>query len=160
MARVIVSGYMVRHPLAGNVLAYFQYVLGLQRLGHEVIYLEDSGWPNSSYDPETGEMGSFPTTGLRVVRDLVARYCPEVPVVYVDLESGRTDGMAWSVLKDRLEAADLLINVGGVCWLPELMTCRRRAFVDMDPFFTQVGRFGAHLLENYHVHFSYGTNVG
>jgi hypothetical protein len=30
----------------------------------------------------------------------------------------------------------------------------------MDPFFTQVGRFGAWLLDDHHVHFSYGANIG
>ena len=95
MARIVVCGYMVRHPLAGNVLAYFQYVLGLHRLGHEVVYLEDSGWPNSSYDPETQEVQAFPHAGLRIVRDLVRRYCPQVPVVYVDLETRQVDGMGW-----------------------------------------------------------------
>jgi len=42
MARIIVAGYVIRHPLAGNLLAFFHHVLGLQRLGHEILYLEES----------------------------------------------------------------------------------------------------------------------
>jgi len=30
----------------------------------------------------------------------------------------------------------------------------------MDPLFTQVGQFGAWMLDDHHVHFSYGTNIG
>jgi hypothetical protein len=30
----------------------------------------------------------------------------------------------------------------------------------MDPLFTQVGRFASEVLDDYHVHFSYGTNIG
>jgi hypothetical protein len=59
-----------------------------------------------------------------------------------------------------LASADLLLNLGGVCWLPEFHLCRRRAFVDMDPLFTQVGQFGAWLLHEHHVHFTYGVNIG
>src|SRR3954468_21976376 len=160
MARIVVCGYMARHPLAGNMLAYFQYVLGLHLLGHEVVYLEDSGWPNSSYDPEARELQAFPTRGLAAVRGLVERYCPEVPVVYVDLETREVDGMDWAELLSTLRRADLLLNIGGVCWLPEHELCRRRAFVDMDPFFTQIGHYGAHLVDAYDIHFTYGLNVG
>ncbi|MDQ5854681.1 MAG: hypothetical protein M3380_21940, partial [Chloroflexota bacterium] len=65
MARIVVCGFMVRYPVAGNLLAYFHYVLGLHRLGHEVLYLEESGWPYSCYDPVTHDYGDDPHTGLR-----------------------------------------------------------------------------------------------
>ena len=39
MARVIVCGYMIRHPVAGVMLAYFHYVLGLHR-ALEVVLTE------------------------------------------------------------------------------------------------------------------------
>jgi hypothetical protein len=54
----------------------------------------------------------------------------------------------------------LLINVGGTCSLPEFALCPRRVFIDMDPLFTQLGRFGAEDLDSYDVHFSYGANIG
>jgi hypothetical protein len=38
MAQIIVSGYMIRHPVTGNVWAFFHYVLRLHLLGHKVIY--------------------------------------------------------------------------------------------------------------------------
>ena len=143
MARIVVSGYMVRHPLAGNLLAFFQYVLGFHRLGHDVFYLEESGWPFSSYDPETRHWTDHPAAGLRVVRELVASQRAKIPVIYVNRETGHVDGASWDEVADRLRAADVLVNVGGVCELPEFENCRRRAIVDMDPLFTQVERFGA-----------------
>jgi hypothetical protein len=84
----------------------------------------------------------------------------DVPLSYVDRDSGTVHGTDWEELKRTLAAADLLLNVGGVCWLPEFGLCRRRALIDMDPLFTQVGRFGAWLLDDHHVHFSYGANIG
>jgi hypothetical protein len=160
VARIVVCGYMIRHPLAGNVLAYFHYVLGLERLGHEVLYLEESGWPRACYDPVRREYGDDPRAGLRVVRALLGDYGVKAPVCYVNRESGKVEGADWDELKRMLAAADLLLNVGGVCWLPEFRLCRRRALIDMDPLFTQVGRIGLEGREDSHVYFSYGANIG
>ena len=74
MARVIVCGYMIRHPVAGNVLAYYHYVLGLHRLGHEVVYLEESGWPRSCYDPVAQTLSDCPKASLRTVHRLLASF--------------------------------------------------------------------------------------
>jgi hypothetical protein len=160
MARIIVTGYMIRHPLAGNILAYLQYVAGFDRLGHEVLYLEESGWADSCYDPRTGYYGSDPTPGLGIAGQVLCQYGARVPLCYVDRESGRIDGLSWEEVKSALREADLLLNVGGVCWLPEFLLCRRRVLLDMDPLFTQVGRFGMEGLAEYHAYFTYGVNVG
>lgn len=160
MARIVVCGYMVRHPLAGNLFAYFHYVLGLHRLGHEVAYVEENGWSGACYDPATNTYGDDPTPGLERVRTLFAMHGADLPVCYVDRERGAVYGAEWDELTEMLRDADLLLNLGGVCWLPEFRLCRRRALVDMDPVFTQVGLFGAKVLDDYHVQFSYGTNIG
>jgi hypothetical protein len=160
MARIVVCGYMIRHPVAGNMLAFFQYVLGLARLGHDVAYVEESGWPYSAYDPTAREFFDHPTHGLEVVDRLVRDHGLSVPVIYVNRDTDRIDGAGADEMKDLLAGADLLLNLGGVCWLPEFHLCRRRALLDMDPLFTQVGKFGAALLPEFHVHFTYGTNIG
>lgn len=160
MVRIVICGYMIRYPSAGNLLAYFHYVMGLRRLGHEVLYLEESGWPGACYDPHTGDYGDDPGPGLRAVRALLAEHASVVPVCYVDRDSGAVSGADWAGVKRMLAASDLLLNLGGVSWLPEFALCRRRALVDMDPFFTQIGRFGGSLLADHHVHFSYGANIG
>ena len=160
MARIVVSGYMIRHPVAGNMLAYFHYVLGLHRLGHEVAYVEESGWPKACYDPIARDQVDDPRTGLRLVRALMAEHNVDIPVTYVNRESGEVFGGSWDSVKRMLGAADLLLNLGGVCWLPEFRLSRRLALVDMDPLFTQLGQFGGWLLEEHHVHFTYGVNIG
>ena len=53
MARIVVSGHMLRSPVAGMVLAYLHWVLGLERLGHDVVYVEESGnWPDPCFQPQ------------------------------------------------------------------------------------------------------------
>lgn len=160
MARIVVSGYMARHPVAGNVAVFLQYVVGLRRLGHQVLYLEDKGWAYSCWEPTTGRLEEFPRTGLPLVRRLVRRHAPGVDVVFVDAGAGLVDGCSWAELRERIAGCDLLLDVGGMCWLAERALARRRALVDLDPLFTQLGRFGARELDRYHVHFSYGTNIG
>jgi hypothetical protein len=159
-SKVVVCGYMIRSPLAGMMLAYFHYLVGLHRLGHEVVYLEESGWPRSCYNPINHEHTDDPGIGLRTVRSMMARFQLKIPVYYVDRESGAIYGTDLENLKSTLLGADLLLNIGGVCWLPEFYLCGRRALIDMDPLFTQIGQFGGDLLSDHHVHFSYGTNIG
>jgi hypothetical protein len=158
--KIIVCGYMIRHPFAGNLLAFFNYVLGLHRLGHEVAYLEESGWPQSCYNPIDRIYSDDPNIGRRAVEALMHDYGAKVKACYINRETGVVYGANWDKVKSMLKAADLLLNIGGVSWLPEFLFCRRRALVDMDPFFTQIGRFGVEGREHYHAYFSYGANIG
>ena len=160
MARIIVCGYMIRYPLSGMLFAYFHYVLGLRRLGHEVFYLEESGWPGSCYDPVARDHGDDPARGLDAVRALMSEHEIDVPIAYVNRDSGAVFGAEWEDVKRSLASCDLLLDIGGVCWLPEFRLARRRALIDLDPFFTQVGRFANESLEEHHVHFTYGVNIG
>ena len=160
MARIVVAGYMIRYPMAGMLFAYLHYVLGLHRLGHTVAYLEESGWSGACYDPTTRDHGEDPSGGIVAVRALMSRWGVAAPVLYVDRDTGRVAGGDRRELERILTDADLLINLGGVCWLPEFGRCRRRALVDMDPVFTQLGRFGGKALEAHQAYFSYGANIG
>ncbi|MBI2834932.1 MAG: hypothetical protein HYX76_10965 [Acidobacteria bacterium] len=158
--RIVIAGYMVRNPLAGNLFAFFHYLAGLCRLGHELVYVEESGWPYSSYDPILRRQVEFPERGLAIVRDMLRRYGLAVPVCWVDRETGRTDGTSREALVTALQKADLFLNIGGVCWLSEFQACRRRILIDMDPLFTQLGEFAGKVLGDYDVLFTYGANIG
>jgi hypothetical protein len=160
MRRIIVCGYMIRHPVAGNLLAYFHYLLGLHLLGYEVVYLEESGWSQSCYDPVVRDYGDDPRSGLHTVQALISNYGMKAKVCYVDRDTKTVYGADWEEMKQTLKTADLLLNIGGVCWLPEFLLCKRRVLIDMDPFFTQIGQFAAEGRNDYHVYFSYGANIG
>ena len=47
MARIVVGSYMVRYPLGGMMSYVLQYLLGFQRLGHDVYFVEKAGYHNS-----------------------------------------------------------------------------------------------------------------
>lgn len=160
MARIVVCGYMIRHPVAGNLLAFFHYLLGLHLLGHEVLYLEESGWSESCYSPSDRNYSDDPRVGLHAVQTLINAYGVEAPVCYVNRDTGTVYGADWQEVKQMLKTADLLLNIGGICWLPEFLLCDRRVLVDMDPFFTQIGQFATEGRHDYHAYFSYGVNIG
>lgn len=160
MARIVISGYMIRHPMAGLHLADFHYLLGLHRLGHEICYVEDSGWPESCYNTISQTYSSDPAFGLKSVRNLFAHFGVDIPIYYVDLENDKTYGAELPEIESLLQSCDIWINVGGVCTMPQFELCKRRVLVDMDPLFTQLGQFAGGHLDLYDVHFTYGTNIG
>ena len=68
--RIVVLGYIVRGPLGGLVWHHLQYVMGLHRLGHDVIFIEDSDDYESCYDPARDALTSDPSFGLAFASDV------------------------------------------------------------------------------------------
>src|ERR1700746_3433497 len=52
--RIVVMGFMGGMPIAGVIWQHVHYIVGLQRLGHEGYYIEDSA--RIPYKPETFEV--------------------------------------------------------------------------------------------------------
>lgn len=132
----IVAGYIIRHPVGGQISSQLQYVRGLRQLGYEVVWAEHFGWPNSCYDPNAAGMTTDPRPGIAVVgphfaRVGLTRWC------YVD-EAGRWHGMTREELARACREATLLLSVAGTTWLEEFRECRTRVFIDTDPAFTQM----------------------
>jgi len=152
---------MIRYPVAGMMFVDLHYILGLQLLGHEVFYLEESGWERSCYDPASGRHGDDPEAGLKRISQLFSKYDLEnVNYSYVRRKDRRTWGASWKEVKRWIQDADLILNIAGVCWLDELIQASRRVLVDIDPLFTQTGKFGLDRIDGHNVFFSYGTNIG
>lgn len=55
---IVVLGMMTRHPYGGVVWQTLHYLLGLQRLGYDVVYLETHGQNPSAFTPTAGDDGS------------------------------------------------------------------------------------------------------
>src|SRR5437867_10873649 len=141
--RIIVTGLIAQHPLlAGVTWDYLQYVLGLQRLGHDVYYFEDSGqWP---YTPDGGASGSdwiaydcAPNVEhLAQVMSrfgLADRWAYHFPIKprWFGLPSGKRRGV--------IESADLLINVSGTLRRPaDYRRVPRPGYTDSAPLLTQI----------------------
>jgi hypothetical protein len=72
--RAVVTGMIAMYPLGGVVWDYGQYLLGLERLGFDVFYLEDTGGP--TYDPHRREYGDDPSYAVAFLRREPAALSP------------------------------------------------------------------------------------
>ena len=131
--RAIVTGLIATYPLGGVVWDYAQYALGLERLGFEVHYLEDTG--NLLYDPSRQLYDENPSYGLafleRALGDLSEglgrRWC-------LRSLDGCLHGPDAEGLEARVAGADLFLNVSGGTLLREpYRACPRKLLIDTDP---------------------------
>jgi hypothetical protein len=164
VARVILASYMVRYPLGGMTSYVLQYLLGLQRLGHDVYFVEKSGYPTSCYDPTRNEMTSDCTYGVRTIHELLTRFGLERQFCYVD-EQQVCHGMSREQVNEVFRTADLFIEMGGhEAWLEESSWCRSRITLDGDPGFNQIWldqrRDSGQPSPRYDGYFTVGMNVG
>jgi hypothetical protein len=136
--KIILAGTIGRSGLGGQAWASLQYLLGFRALGHEVFYLEDCGQSSWVYDWEKQEW----TTEL----DYPAAYVGEclTPFGFGEQWIYRTDagtrGAALEKLLDFCSGADLLVIRAAPLWVwrKEYGWPKRRAFIDVDPGFTQI----------------------
>jgi len=137
--RVLVLGYIVRGPLGRHAWHHLQYVMGLERLGHDVYFLEDSDDFESCYDPTTHEMTTDPAFGLAFAGAAFARVGLQDRWAYYDAHTAAWHGPSAAKALELCRTADVCLNVSGVNPLREwLLGVPLRVLVDTDPAFTQV----------------------
>ncbi|MBA3342914.1 MAG: hypothetical protein H0T48_13920, partial [Gemmatimonadaceae bacterium] len=137
--RITVLGYVVRGPTGGLAWHHLQYVLGLQRLGHDVRFVEDSDDYPACYDPNRHVMDSDPSYGLGFAADAFGRLGLGAMWSYHDAHTRRWLGPDARGAAAFCRSSDLLLNLSGSNplrdWTRETPV---RAFVDTDPAFTQI----------------------
>jgi hypothetical protein len=173
--RIVTTGLAATYPLGGVFWDYMQYALGFARLGHDVLYLEDSGkW---CYDPE---LATFVESGVRNA----AYFAREIPQLDAGLAerwffrdpAGQTWGWDWRRVVDFCRDADLFVHISASCEMrDEYYAARRLAFIDSDPMFTQASvpayaagqlapgeaaRRRVEMIRGHDVHFTFGENIG
>jgi len=162
---VVVAGALAnKHRHGGSAWVRMSWAEALRALGCEVLFVEqiaaadcvdDAGRPAPFAASANARAFAQATRAFGFERD-AALVCPE---------QGATLGLARDELLDRLGAADLLVNISGhLRWRPALERLPHRAFVDLDPGFTQIwhaaGASDAAGLAGHELHFTVGANVG
>ena len=165
MARVLVSSYMVRYPLGGNMAWTLQWLVGLQRIGHDVYLLEKTDYPDACFDPARHTMSDDCSYGMRATHELLARFGLDGRWCFVDAR-GEYHGIRRRAAADLISAADVLIDIGNHgAWLPEADAANvPTVLVDGEPGYNQMrmeqrGRRGDWLPEYDH-YYSNGANIG
>jgi hypothetical protein len=157
--KIVCSGYLVRCPVGGLSWHHLQYLVGLERLGYEVWYVEEYGWPNSCFDPTIDAMTDDPRYGLAYLEALLKPFGLERSWCYL-AEDGSVHGLGREHLAQLCRECDVYLNLSNVNAIPEVEECRYRVLVDTDPVFTQIGAHGlGPPFASYQRRFSFGENV-
>jgi len=162
--RIVLAGGLGALPFAGVGWQVLHHLEGLRRLGHRVLYLEDTGrWP---YDPDADSLCSDARRAVRYLGALMRRGGFEGTWAYRDAAGGRLYGIGERALARELRAADVLINLSGVTVLGDaLRRIPARVYLETDPVLPQLEvatgrRFTIELLASHTHHFTYGANFG
>ncbi len=147
----------------GNARAVLNWIHGLRRLGVEVYYVEQIASPHCSDD--RGETVPFAESANVAYFERVMRDAGLSGTSALICDGGpETCGVAYRDLLDIAEAADLLLNISGHLTLEPLMRrLRRKAYLDLDPGFTQFWHAAGHdvaRLGGHDFHFTIGENIG
>lgn len=158
------------YPVGGVLWDYGQYILGLQRLGYEVFYLEDTGW--LTYDPVRGEQVEDCSYGVKFLETSLADLSPEMSARWrFRAIDGKSFGMSDGAFQDVTETADIFLNVsGGTLLRDEYMKCRHKVMIDTDPGWNHFRNFprwdkmpGWYGSQGYRAHdhfFTYAERIG
>lgn len=136
--KIILAGTMGRSGLGGQAWAGLQYLLGFRALGHEVYYLEDCGDTTWVWDWEKNEWNYELDYPAAYVNASLAPFGLGNAWIYRTDKESR--GMARERFEEVCRAADLLIMRATPLWTwrEEYNGPQRRAFIDVDPGFTQI----------------------
>ena len=164
--RIVVMGFMGGMPIAGVIWQHIHYIVGLQRLGHEVYYVEDSA--RIPYNPETFEVNVEFDYAAKILAQLAgefdfenrwsycARYAKENP----------TAGIPLRKIQQLYRGADAVLNICGTQeFNDDLLKSDRIIYVESDPGVEQIKidngvQSTAEYLGRHHTLFSFGENVG
>jgi glycosyltransferase involved in cell wall biosynthesis len=135
--RIVVTGLAITYPFGGVFWDYLQYVLGFHQLGHDVLYIEDTGrWCYSPRYQTFIEDGS----------DNASRFAKHLHQLTDALDNrwfyrdgaGHEYGLSWQQVVAFCRTADLFLHISAACRMrEEYWAAKCVAFIDSDPMYTQ-----------------------
>jgi hypothetical protein len=163
--KIIVFGILFWYPLAGVTYQFLHYLIGLRRLGYDPYYIEDSG--RYVYDPRIIDLTPDATGNIEAVAPILeAHGFADRWAFRGSYPGGRCYGMTEEQILRLYREADAFLNVTGAQEIrEEHLACRRRIYVESDPFAAQVGVAQGDsatiaALAAHDTHFSFGENLG
>ncbi len=162
--RIVVLGYIIRAPFGGLAWHHLQYVLGLARLGHDVLFIEDSDDYPLCMHPDC-EANDDPTEGLAFAQNAFERLGIAGKFAYYDAPRREWLGPAAHIAHNFCAGAQVILNVSGINPVrPWWRDAPIRILVDTDPAFLQIRHLqsdAARELANAHnSFFTFGEKFG
>ena len=164
--RIVVMGFMGSMPIAGVIWQHIHYIVGLQRLGHDVFFIEDSS--RLPYNPETFEVTDEFDYAAKVLARLARdfdfgnrwAYCARY------LTGNPTAGLPLKKIRQLYREADAILNVCGTQeFNDDLLVSDRILYVESDPGVEQIKidngvKSTVDYLRRHRALFTFGENVG
>jgi len=152
-------------PIAGVIWQHVHYIVGLQRLGHDVYYIEDSA--RIPYNAETFDTSNdlvtprncWPAWPVNLILRIAGLFAP---VIYPNFH-GR---FVPKEIRQHYKSADAILNVCGAQeFNDDLLASDRILYVESDPGVEQIKvdqsiQSTIDYLRRHHALFTFGENVG
>lgn len=162
--KIVFAGIIARYPFGGVTWCSLMYLLGLRTLGHEVLYIEDTG--ECVYDPERDEIVTDPSYGTRYIHRALEPFGLGDRWSFVNYD-GTYHGLDRQAVRAWCADADLFVNLSGGSWhwRDEYARIPRKVFVDSDPVFTQLAiakgePWYVEFFQRFDRLFTFGANIG
>jgi hypothetical protein len=164
--RIVVMGFMGGMPIAGVIWQHVHYVVGLQRLGHDVYYIEDSA--RLPYNPQTFEVNDEFDYAAKVLDRLAGEFDFKNRWAFCAryLKKNPTAGLPLKKIRQLYRDADAILNICGTQeFNDDLLQSDRIIYVESDPGVEQIKidkgvRSTIDYLSRHHALFTFGENVG
>jgi hypothetical protein len=162
--KILVAGIIARYPFGGVTWCSLMYLLGLRALGHEVLYIEDTG--ECIYDPEQNTRSEDPSYGTRYIHNALQPFGLGDRWSFVNYD-GSYHGVSHEQVRAFCADAELFINLSGGSWFwrDEYLKIPRKVFIDSDPVFTQLAiakgeGWYIDFFRTFDRLFTFGANIG
>lgn len=163
MATIVLSSYLVRHPVGGVLASNLQLIRGFTKLGHDVYLFETAGYPNSCFDPVAGVSGDDCSYGVAVVDRMLRQMGLHHRLCFVAAD-GIYHGLGPSQVRQVFDRCELFIDRGDHRdWKEETAAVPLRVLVDPDPGYRQIKLANAlargEPIPRYDAYYTYGHNI-
>jgi hypothetical protein len=166
--KVVLAGIIGRYPFGGVTWCSLMYLLGLRDLGHDVLYIEDTG--ECVYDPVQNTVSLDPAYGTSLIQRSLEPYGLGDRWSFVNYD-GSYHGLSAAEVRRWCADADLFLNLSGGFWFwrDEYRAIPRKAFIDSDPGFTQLAiakeetqgsSWYVEFFDGFDRLFTFGANIG
>lgn len=163
--KIVLLGMMSKIPVAGVVWQTVHYLIGFERLGYEVYYVEAHARTPSMFMEREDDDGSAKAAAF--IEQVMQRFDLGDRWAFHALhEDGRCYGLSELQLKQLYDSADLIINLhGGTIPLPEHSATGRLIYLETDPVDLQIelhrgNQEAIDFLSPHCAFFTFGENYG
>ncbi|HEY9225481.1 MAG TPA: hypothetical protein VIP11_02460, partial [Gemmatimonadaceae bacterium] len=151
--RVVVAGALANKPgYGGEAWVRLAWVHGLMALGADVMFVEEL------------TPGAERERGVTFFNGVISRWGLAARSALITADGRAVAGVSPEEAADFANDADLLVNISGnLTWAPVFEGVRRRAYIDLDPGFTQFWHaMGVAVpgLARHDLHFTVGESIG